>query len=146
MLDENLRGTNALVVETFDENCHVFNLVEKGNAFFLQLENMPIAIQRLIIKPQLLAFFVDEGIEYGSYLLKPLNFYVKKNLARNYYIDPMIFHTLVNYKLISYSKAMADLYELPAAYSRDIKYHHNDYKRTCNKQQVLQKLRQGHFN
>lgn len=145
MLDENLRGTNALVVETFDDNCHVFHLVEKKDTLFLQLENTTSYINKLIIKPDLWIFF-DEGYEHGTRLLKPLNPNLKKILAKNYYIDPTIFHILINHELISYSKAMADLYDLPVAYSRDIKYHHKDYKNTRNKQQVLQKLRQGHFN
>ena len=146
MLDETLRSTNALVVETFDENCHVFYLVSKEEKLFLQLENTSNYIKRLIIKPDLWVFFEEAGYEHGTRLLKPLNSDLKKILAKNYYIDPDIFYKLIDHKLISYSKAMADLYDLPVAYSRDIKYHHNDYKRTGNRQKVLQKLRQGYFN
>lgn len=146
MLDETLRGTNALVVETFDDNCHVFYLIKRENKLFLQLENTSTYIKKLIIKPDLWIFFEKSGYEHGTRLLRPLNQKEKKILAKNYYIDPGIFPTLVSYELISYSKAMADLYDLPIIYSRDIKYHHNDYKRTGNKQMVLQKLRQGYFN
>lgn len=146
MLDETLRGMNALVVETFDENCHVFYLVKKKDKFFLQLENTTSYIKKLIMKPDSWIFFEENGYEHGTRLLRPLDSSQKKILAKNYYIDPAIFHTLIDHKLISYSKAMADLYDLPVAYSRDIKYHCNDYKHTNNKQKVLRKLRQGHFN
>lgn len=146
MLDETLRGTNALVVETFDDNCHVFYLVQKGNKFFLQLENTVDYIKKIIMKPDLWIFFEENGYEHGTQLLKPLNPNLKKILAKNYYIDPDIFATLMDWKLISYSKTMADLYDLPVAYSRDIKYHLNDYKRTDNKQKIIHKLRKGNFN
>ena len=148
MLDETLRGTNALVVETFDENCHIFYLVEREKKFFLQLENTSNYIKKLIMKPDLWIFFEEDGYEHWTRLLKPLDSSQKNVLAKNYYIDPTIFHTLINYKLISYSKAMADLYDLPIVYSRDIGYHHNDYKRQRNskKEKVLEKLRSGKFN
>lgn len=148
MLDETLRGTNALVVETFDENCHVFYLVEKEKNFFLQLENTSNYIKKLIMKPDFWILFEEDGYEHGTRLLKPLDSSQKKVLAKNYYIDPSIFHCLINHKLIAYSKAMADLYQFPIIYSSDIQYHHNDYKRqeVNKKEKVLEKLRKGIFN
>lgn len=148
MLDENLRGSNALVVETFDENNHVFYLVKGPVKLYLQFENDCRYITKLVLKPDLWVFFEDGGYEHGSSLLKPLDPDLKKVLAKNYYIDPSIFHSLVNHKLITYSKAMADLYQLPIVYSFDIKYHHNDYKRQeeGKKEKVLERLRTGKFN
>lgn len=148
MLDENLRSTNALVVETFDNNCHVFEFVSDMDRPYLILENDSKHITQLVIKPDLWVYFENGGYEHGTKLLKPLDCQAKKVLAKDFFIDPAIFHSLVNYKLISYSKAMADLYQLPVAYSRDIGYHHNDYKRKepGKKEKVLAKLREGSFN
>lgn len=146
MLDKNLIGTKVIVVETFDKNCHVFYLIKDNDHYYLQLENNSKLINRLIIKPDLWVFYKDGGYDQGTKLLKPLDTFEKKVLAMNYYIDPEIFHILINNYLISYSKAMADLYQLPIAYSRDIKYHHADYKRTKNKKLVLEKMKNGNFN
>ena len=146
MLDEELRGTNAMIVETFDNNNHVFYYVEENGLHYFKMEGDSRLITRLIIKPDLWAFFKNGGYEHGVKLLKPVITSNKKTLAMNFYIDPNIFYTLVSDGLISYSKAMADLYDLPPAYSSDVKYHHNDYKRTKNKELVLSKMRQGIFN
>ena len=64
----------------------------------------------------------------------------------NFDIDPGIFNILIDNNLISYSKSVADLYDLPVSYSRDILYHSNDYKRTKSKELVLSKMKQGVFN
>ncbi len=148
MLDSKLEGTKTIVVETFDDNCHVFQVVEDADKPYLILENCPNRITHLLIKPDLWAYFENVGYEHGVCLLKPLDCQAKKVLAREFLIDPSIFHFLVNHKLISYSKGMADLYQLPVAYSRDIKYHHNDYKRKeqGRKEKVLAKFKTGDFN
>ena len=146
MLDEELRGTNALIVETFDSNNHVFYHIEKDGRHYFKMEDDSKLITRLIIKPDLWAFFKNGGYEHGVKLLKPIINSKSKVLASNYYFDPNMFNVLVSCGLITYSKAMADLYDLPVSYSYDIKYHHNDYKRTKNKELVLGKMRQGIFN
>lgn len=146
MLDDNLRGTKILLAETFDNNSHIFYLVKNEDTYYLQYENIPKLITKLVIKPDLWAFYKDGGYEHGVHLLKPIITSKNKVLVMNYYIDPGIFHILVNQGLISYSKAMADLYQLPIAYSRDIKYHHADYKRSKNKELVLERMRNGLFN
>lgn len=146
MLDETLSGTNMLVVDTFDYNSHLFQLVFDNNKYYLKSEYDPRLITKLIIKPNLWVFFKDGGYEEGTTLLKPVDLNKKKVLAMNFSIDPSIFELLVNNDIISYSKAMADLYNLPVAYSRDVKYHHNDYKRTKTKQLVLNKQKRGIFN
>ncbi len=148
MLDLELKGTKKIVVETFDNNFHTFQLVDDADRPYFTLESCPNHIIRLLIKPDLWVYFENGGYEHGVRLLKPLDYRVKKVLAREFLIDPSIFHFLVNHKLISYSKGMADLYQLPIAYSRDIQYHHNDYKRKeqGRKEKVLTKLRTGDFN
>ncbi len=146
MLDENIRGTNAVIVETFDNNCHVLSLVSINGQYYLQHDQDSKLITKLIIKPDFWAFFKHGGYTNGVDMLKPVFNSCKKILAMNYYIDPNIFEILIDSDLISYSKAMADLYDLPVSYSRDVKYHHNDYKRTKNKELVLNKMRQGIFN
>lgn len=146
MLDEELRSTNAIIVETFDNNNHVFYYVEDDGSHYLKFEDDSRLISKLIIKPDLWAFFKEGGYEHGVDMLKPIIKSLKKVLAKNYYIDPDIFDILISSGLISYSKAMADLYELPVAYSYDIKYHRNDYKRAKTKNLTLDKMRQGIFN
>jgi len=146
MLDEELRGTNAMIVETCDNNNHVFYLVNEDNKNYLKYEDNPQLISKLIIKPDFWAFFKDGGYEHGIKLLKSLPNFNIKLLATNYYIDPNIFELLINSNLISYSKAMADLYELPVSCSFDIKHHLNDYKRKKTKNLVLEKMRKGIFN
>jgi len=146
MLDEELRGTNAMIVETFDGNNHVFYFVKYDNKYYLKYEGDSKLITKLIIKPDLWVFYKDGGYEHGVNLLKPVFSTDKKVLAMNYYIDPNIFKNLIDSDMISYSKAMADLYDLPVPYSRDVKFHHNDYKRTNSKELVLSKMRQGIFN
>lgn len=146
MLDQELRGTNALIVETFDNNSHVFYCIEEDGLHYFKMEGDSRLITRLIIKPDLWVFFKNGGYDHGVSLLKPIIPSIKKNLAMNFYIDPDIFDDLIKDGLISYSKAMADLYNLPISYSRDIQYHRNDYKRTKNKEMVLSKMKQGVFN
>lgn len=146
MLDENLKGSKALVVETFDNNCHVFNLVNINEQYYLQYDNDNRIITKLVIKPDLWVFYKDGGYDHGMNLLKPIMKSERKVLAINFYIDPDIFNILIDSNLISYSKAMADLYQLPVSYSRDVKYHHNDYKRTKTKSLVLAKMSKGNFN
>lgn len=146
MLDETLSGTNMLVVDTFDYNSHLFQLVFDNNKYYLKSEYDSRLITKLIIKPNLWVFFKDGGYEEGTNLLKLGNLNKNKVLAMNFNIDPNIFELLVNNDVISYSKAMADLYNLPIKYSRDGSYHNNDYKRTKTKQLVLSKQKQGIFN
>lgn len=146
MLDNNFKGTNAIVVETFDDNNHVFYFITSGDEAYLRYENDIKLIKRLIIKPNFIVFYVDDSFEYGVDLLKPCLPKENKILVKEFSIDPNIFHNLIKHNLISYSKGMADLYNLPVVYSSDIKYHHNDYKRTGNKEKVLSKFREGNFN
>lgn len=146
MLDEELSGTNYMIVKTFDNNNHIFNYVEEDGLNYFKIDTDSRLISRIIIKPDLWVFFKDGGYEHGIKLLNSTNNLKTNGLVSNCYIDPNIFNNLVNKGLISYSKAMADLYDLPTIYSRDIKYHQNDYKRTKNKELVLSKMRQGIFN
>ena len=146
MLDESLRSTNTMVVETFDNNCHVFNLISSNNKHYFQYENIKKYIDKIIIKPDLWVFYVNGGYEQGVKLLKPIFKNVKKVLARNFYIDPEIFNTLIKEGLIVYSKAMADLYDLPIEFSKDYSIHTRDYKHSKNKELVLTKLKNGIFN
>lgn len=146
MLDENLRGTNMIVVDTFDYNSHVFELILKNSNHYLKFEQNENLIKRLIIKPDFWVYFQDGGYEHGVKLLKPLDPKSDKVLARDFNIDPEIFSTLVVENLISYSTAMADLYGFDPNFSRDYSYHRRDYKNRKNKEQVLQKLKEGYFN
>jgi len=146
MLDESFRGTGVVVVETFDNNCHVFSLISTNNNYYLQYENNPMLIKKLIIKPDLWVFYMEGGYDQGIKLIKPLNQIENKVSAMNFMIDPDIFELLINKGLISYSKAMADLYNFDEVYSSDYKYHKRDYKNSKNKEKVLEKMRQGVFN
>ena len=146
MLDETLSGSNMIVVDTFDYNSHLFQLVFDDDKYYLKSEYSPRYISKLIIKPNLWVFFKDGGYEEGVKLLKPVDLNRKKVLAMNFNIDPTIFNILVENNIISYSTAMADLYNLPVSYSRDREYHHNDYKRTKTKEKILTKLKSGIFN
>lgn len=146
MLDENFRGTDVVVAQTFDDNCHVFSLVRGSNKYYLLYENDSRLIKKLVIKPDLWVFYMEGGYEHGVKLLKPLNPTESKILTKNFIIDPDIFELLINNGLISYSKAMADLYDFDEKYSSDYKYHKRDYKNSKNKEKVLEKMRQGVFN
>ncbi len=146
MLDKELQGTESIIVETVDHNNHVFYLVWKENQYYLQYEQNTSLINLLVLKPNMDIYFENGNVENGKNFLKPCLPNQSKILATNFDIDPDIFHQLIHCRLISYSKAMADLYSLPVAYSFDIKDHHNDYKRTKNKEKVLAKLRAGQFN
>lgn len=146
MLDENLRGTNMIVVDTFDYNSHVFELVLENDKYYLKFENNLNNIKKLIIKPDIWVYFQDGSYEQGVNLLKPLNPSDNKVLAMDFNIDPNIFDILIAENLISYSKDMADLYDFDPKFSRDYSYHHRDYKHSKNKNQVLQKLKKGLFN
>lgn len=146
MLDDDLIGTNLLVVQTFDNNNFIFDLIKQDNLYYFKLFNDSRLITRIIIKPDLWIFFKDGGYEHGSTLLKPISNSKNTMLISNCFIDPDIFMILIDNNLISYSKGMADLYDLPVSYSRDIKYHKNDYKRTKNKELVLSKMKDGNFN
>lgn len=146
MLDENLRGTNMLVVDTLDYNAHVFELVSEGDKPYLKYEGDSRLIKRLIIKPDCWLYFANGGYEHGTSLLRPIYSSVKKVLAMDFNIDPNIFDVLIQNGLISYSKAMADLYEFDPTCSKDYNFHRRDYKRKKNKKQVLEKLRSGSFN
>lgn len=146
MLDNDFRGTNTVVAETFDNNNHIFYFINVGDEAYLRYENDIRLIRKMIIRPNFLTFFVDGGYEYGTSLLKPCFSTKNSILVKEFSIDPNIFHKLINYNLISYSKCMADLYNLPIIYSADIKYHHNDYKRSKNKEKVITKLKNGKFN
>lgn len=146
MLDNNLIGTNMIVVDTFDYNSHVFGLVLDENKYYLKLEQNSNLIKKLIIKPDIWVFFKDGGYEQGVNLLKPINPLMNKVLAMDFNIDPDIFELLINNKLISYSKAMADLYGFDPKFSSDYFYHSRDYKRSKNKQLVLEKFKRGQFN
>ena len=146
MIDNELKGSKSIVVQTFDYNCHVFNLISDNNQYYLMYENDSKLITKLIIKPDLWVFYKDGGYDHGIKLLKPLNPFENKVLSMDFSIDPEIFNISINNELISYSKAMADLYQFPIAYSKDIKYHHNDYKRSKNKNLILSNMKQGKFN
>lgn len=146
MLDNNFRGTNAIIAETFDDNNHVFYFINSSGEAYLRYENDIKLIKRLIIRPNFLVFYIDGSFEYGADLLKPCFSKDYKVLVKDFSIDPDIFHKLIKYNLISYSKGMADLYDLPSVFSSDIKYHHNDYKRSKTKEKVLLKQKEGKFN
>lgn len=146
MLDENLRGTNMLVVDTFDYNAHVFELILQGEKLYLKFESDSRLIKRLVIKPDCWVYFQNGGYEQGVNLFRPLNPALNKILAMDFSIDPDIFQTLIDNGLISYSKAMADLYDLDPIFSSDYSYHTRDYKRKNNRSKVLEKLKNGNFN
>lgn len=146
MLDETFSGSRSIVVESFDYNCHWFELVDINDEYYLKYEYDSKLITKLVIKPDLWVIYKDGGYEHGINLLKPINLSQKKVLSMEFHIDPEIFDTLIENKLISYSKAMADLYDLPVEFSRDYLYHHRDYKHSKNKELVLEKWKNGIFN
>ena len=146
MLNEEIRGSRGILVESFDYNCHWFELVDIKDECYLKCEHDSKLITRLVIKPDLLVFYQDGGYEQGVNLLKPINLKEKKVLAMEFHIDPEIFDILIHNKLISYSKAMADLYDLPIELSRDYLAHRRDYKHSKNKELVLEKWKNGVFN
>lgn len=146
MLDDKLKGTKMIVVDTFDYNSHVFELFSENEQYYLKFEQDPRLIKKLIIKPDILVFFQNGGYEQGVNLLRPINPTTSKVLAMDFNIDPNIFDVLIQERLISYSTAMADLYDFDSKLSSDYVYHQRDYKHKKNKQQVLQKLRNGQFN
>lgn len=146
MLNEELRGTKVVLVQTFDNNCHIFSLVKDRDQYYLKYENDSRLIKKMVIKPDFWVFYKDGGYEQGVDLLKPIISQYSKVLSMNYDIDPEIFEILINSRLISYSKAMADLYNFDERYSSDYKYHRRDYKHSKNKQLVLEKQRKGIFN
>lgn len=146
MLDSNFSGTNLIVVETFDYNSHLFYLVKENNHYYLRFENDDRLINNLVIKPDIWVKYKEGGYEHGVVLLKPYLKNVDKVLAMDFTIDPEIFEILIDNGLISYSKAMADLYDLPVKNSRDYRYHTRDYKNKKNKLLVLDKMKHGIFN
>ena len=146
MLSEIIRGSRSIVVETFDYNYHEFELIEKDDKYYLKFQHDPRLINKLVIKPDLLAFYENGGYEQGVKLLKPINLARGEVLAWDFQIDPEIFDILMENKLITYSKAMADLYDLPVELSRDYLSHRRDYKHSKNKKLVLERWKNGIFN
>lgn len=146
MLSEIIRGSSSIVVETLDHNYHEFDLVHENNKYYLKYHHDPRLINKLVIKPDLWVFYENGGYEHGIKLLKPFNLEDEKVLSCEFYIDPEIFDILIENKLITYSKAMADLYDLPVELSRDYLSHRRDYKHSKNKKFVLERWRQGIFN
>ena len=146
MLNEIIRGSCSIVVETFDYNYHEFELIQKDKKYYLKFQHDPRLITKLVIKPDLWAFYKDGGYEHGVNLLKPINLARGQVLAWDFHIDPEIFDILIENKLISYSKAMADLYNLPVELSRDYLSHRRDYKNSKNKEKVLERWKNGIFN
>ncbi len=144
MLDNELRSTQSIIIETNDYNNHVFSLVQKDEQSYLRYEQSEIFINLLVIKPNIKIFFEDGNYEDGKNFFP--SYLSNKVLVTNIFIDPDIFLKLIADRMISYSKAMADLYSLPVDYSFDIRYHRQDYKRSKNKEKVLTKLKTGHFN
>lgn len=147
MLDNNLKGSNKIVVETFGGNSYTFSFINENNNMFIKCNADPRFIKRIIIKPDLWIYFNDGGYEHGVKFFQSC-YNDSRPLVKKVDIDTNIFNKLVAYKLISYSKGMADLYDFPIAYASDIKYHHNDYKRVgeIQKTRVLNKLKSGNFN
>ena len=146
MLDGDFEFTNLVIADTFDGNTHLFYLVKREEKYYLKYERDERLITRLIIKPDAWVYFKDGGYEHGTRLLRPCLKGDTKALVKNFTIDPNIFDILIGNNLVSYSKAMADLYHLPAKFSRDYQYHHRDYKHSKNKNKVLKKMQQGNFN
>jgi len=146
MLNEIIRGRGSIVVETFDYNYHEFELIEKDSKYYLKYQNDYKLITKLVIKPDLWVFYKKGGYEHGVNLLKPVSLARKKVLAWDFHIDPEIFDILIENKLITYSKAMADLYDLPVELSRDYFSHRRDYKHSKNKELVLERWKKGMFN
>lgn len=146
MLDNELCGTDSIVVETQDLNNHVIKLVRSYDRLYLKLENEDRLIRKLVIKPNMWLYFLDGSYDTSINLIKPCHSNLERALAFEFSIDPLIFNELIDNDLISYSKGVADLYDLPPVYARDIKYHHRDYKWSRNKEKVLKKLRSGNFN
>lgn len=146
MLDVELKETKSIIVETEDFNNHVFTMVEEDGQFYLQHEQYPMLINQIVLKPNMKVYFQDGSIEDGKRLLKSYLPDHSGVLATNFSIDPDIFKKLITYRLISYSKTMAELYQLPIEHSNDISYHTRDYKRSKNQEKILSKLREGNFN
>ena len=145
MLDAGLKGSNLVAVSTFDSGKHEFHLIKDDTKYCFKYDGSPKLISKLVIKPDLWVLFRDGGYEQGINFLSREN-NCKRVLASGFDIDPDIFELLVTYDLISYSKGMADLYDLPIIHSRDFLNHCNDYKRSKNKDLVLEKMRNGIFN
>lgn len=149
MLDEELRGSNMMLAESFDCNCHEIRLVEDDNNPYFMVENFDKPIRKLVLKPNFIAVLSDGNNIKGTNILKPLsNSQESKKcvLLRNIYIDPSMFSTLINKGMLSYSKSMAYFYDLPIECARDNKFNKTDYKKPGAKEKNLGKWEQGIFN
>lgn len=144
MLDESLKGKNIIIIETFDEEAYVFDVIEKGNRYFLKLDIFEKLIQQLVIKPNFLVSSED-GFHYDlKEILKKRG--EEPTYIKNCYIDPTLLQKLAEKYVITYTIGTADMYDLPHEYAKDYEYHYNDYSRKNSKEKVLTKLKSGIFN
>lgn len=137
MLDETLRGTKAIVVETEDLNCSIFHLLRIDSKYYLVFENDSKLIYHLRLKPNFLVYYLQGDYQEAIEIIKPLFSNFKRVKVTQCYIDPSIFDVLVNEKLISYSKATSSLFNLPINKSLNNFYYYNKCKRKCNKNKIL---------
>lgn len=139
---------NTIVVKTFNDHNYLFYYIKYGSENYIRYENDTKLIKRIVLKPNLLIYYVDGSYKTGVELFKIDNYNDNSGLVSDCIIDSDIFYDLIEHGLISYSKLVADLYNFPVAYSYDVKHHHNDYKRTdcLQRQKILSKLKSGNFN
>lgn len=146
MLDKELSNHGVIYAETFDSKVITFELVMIDNEYYLKMDKYPDIVKRLVLRPNFWAIFYEGNyIDCRSYT-KIKNPSTKGSLVKEYYIDPVLFPKLVKSGALMYTTAMADLYDLPREYARDIEYHKNDYKNTHSKQKVLSRWKDGQFN
>lgn len=139
---------NTIVVKTFNDHNYLFYYIKYGSENYIRYENDTKLIKRIVLKPNLLIYYADGSYKTGVELFNIDNYNDNSGLVSDCIIDSDIFYDLIKHGLISYSKLVADLYNLPVAYSYDVKYHHNDYKRTdcLQRQKILSRLKSGNFN
>lgn len=139
---------NTIVVKTFNDHNYLFYYIKYGSENYIRYENDTKLIKRIVLKPNLLIYYVDGSYKTGVELFNIDNYNDNSGLVSDCIIDSDIFYDLIEHGLISYSKLVADLYNLPVTYSYDVKHHHNDYKRTdcLQRQKILSRLKSGNFN
>lgn len=144
MFDDSLKDKNMIIIETFNDDAYVFDIIKINDEYFLTFNNMKQKIKKLVIRPNFWIFFEDGSYDDFKYILKSIK--QELTLIKNYYIDPTIFQKLVMDDVITYTIGVADMYDLPKKYAKDYEYHHNDYSRKDSKEKVLTKLKNGIFN
>ena len=125
--------------ETFNEKEYNFIVAPDGNIYS---ELFPKPASRIILKPNLLAIYRDNG--YFTFDNRERLTGKKRELIREYKMDEETFEYLHSKDIISISTEMAIFYGFNPNYGNDRVFKKNPFKHAKGK--ILSKQKKGIFN